>query len=260
MAQLAINDLGGRGPTLVLVHGYTGSSDDFMHVVEPLREHSRVVLIDQLGHGQSPRVAEYDLDVLTAALTIALETLDEPVDLLGHSMGGRTVLPIAINRPDLVRSLIMMDTWADDAERGDDGPFFDRVFELPMNEALAALDALWEEPGPEDALVIARWGADWLNRHHAYNSDHLDPLAKYELGKQIFLPMAGLLNESKSIGCPTTVICGEFDAPFIEASQRMADTIPGARLAMIPGAYHSPQLTHPELWAAVITEHLHRTG
>lgn len=260
MTQLTITDLGGHGPTLVLVHGYTGSSDDFLHVVEPLREHSRIALIDQLGHGRSPRVERYDLDGLTTALTAALETFDGPVDLLGHSMGGRNVLPIAIYRPDLVRSLIMMDTWADGADRGEDGPFFDRVFELPMNEALAAIDAFWEEPGPEHPLMVARWGVDWVDRHHAYNADHLDPRARYELGKQIFLPMSGLLDESKSIGCPTTVICGEFDAPFVAASQRMADTIPGAELAMIPGAYHSPQLTHPEAWAAVITGHLRRTG
>ncbi len=82
----------------------------------------------------------------------SLEGFAEPVDLLGHSMGGRTILPIAIERPDLVHSLILMDTWADQNERDSETEQLATVFSLPQEEALAALDELWSVLGPEKDL------------------------------------------------------------------------------------------------------------
>ena len=60
------------------------------------------------------------------------------------------------------------------------------------------------------------------------------------------------------IECPTTVLLGSNDEWFIESSYRMATAIPGARLVVIDGAYHSPQLTHRNQWLEVIRSHLVR--
>jgi pimeloyl-ACP methyl ester carboxylesterase len=226
-------------------------------VVEPLTAARRVVLVDQLGHGASPRVDRYDFEVLTAALVEFLEReFAGPVDLLGHSMGGRTVLPIAIDRPDLVRSLIMMDTWADQADRGVDAEFFAAAFARPRDEAFAALDEFWAEPTPERRLVLDRWGEAWVEAHYDDNAARVDPEARYQLGRLIFVPSPGELDRCGSIDCPTTVICGEHDAAYLDAARRLAAAIPDARLDFIPGAYHSPQLTHPEAWLAAVTAHL----
>ena len=58
-------------------------------------------------------MTDYTIDQLTADLIAFLETVGGgPVDLLGHSMGGRVVMGVAVRRPDLVHSLILMDTSA----------------------------------------------------------------------------------------------------------------------------------------------------
>ena len=53
-----------------------------------------------------------------------------------------------------------------------------------------------------------------------------------------------------AVSVPTLVIVGEQDTPFMPHSERMAKTIPGARLAVIPDAGHSPQFESPEAWSA----------
>src|ERR1700722_11194548 len=99
-------------PTLVLCHGYTGSSHDFALEVDALAAHRRVVTLDQRGHGHSTRTGHldgYTIEQLSADLTAFIDAVGEgPVDLLGHSMGGRVVMGLVLGRPDLVRSLILM--------------------------------------------------------------------------------------------------------------------------------------------------------
>jgi pimeloyl-ACP methyl ester carboxylesterase len=251
--------MGGSGRPFVLVHGYTGSGDDFSHVATPLSDLRRVILVDLPGHGDSPRSDRYSLQAMTAAVTGFLEAVvGEPCDLLGHSMGGRVVLPIAIGRPELVRSLVLMDTWADTPDPEADSNEIAALLALPDAEAAAA----WEQRPPDPAtaetdLIVARWGQGWLDAHSAHN-DQVDPLAVIQLAREFVDDPGHMLAASESIVCPTTVLVGELDGPFVGPSRRMAATIPGAELVMIGGAYHSPQLTHPEEWRSAVRRHLER--
>jgi 3-oxoadipate enol-lactonase len=60
------------------------------------------------------------------------------------------------------------------------------------------------------------------------------------------------LDALRSLSVPTLVLVGEQDRPLVGASKRMAEAIPGARLAIIPDAGHSPQVEAPEAWAEVV--------
>jgi pimeloyl-ACP methyl ester carboxylesterase len=66
------------------------------------------------------------------------------------------------------------------------------------------------------------------------------------------------LDRLGAITVPTLVLVGEEDRPFVNASKRMADTIPGAQLVVIPDAAHSPQFENPEAWWEAITAFLAR--
>jgi pimeloyl-ACP methyl ester carboxylesterase len=56
--------------------------------------------------------------------------------------------------------------------------------------------------------------------------------------------------------CPVLLIAGERDERYVEAAQRMASLIPDARVRLVPGAGHAPQLERPELVAELLDEHL----
>jgi pimeloyl-ACP methyl ester carboxylesterase len=64
------------------------------------------------------------------------------------------------------------------------------------------------------------------------------------------------LDDLAAITCPTLVMVGEQDTPFLDASKSMAATIPNAELVVIPDAGHSPQFENPNAWIEAITTFL----
>ena len=103
-----------EGTPFLLCHGFSGSTHDFSLSIEGFARLRPVVAIDHRGHGRSEKLGaldRYSGDRLTADLIEFIDTeVGQPVDLLGHSMGGAISLRLALARPDLVRSLILMDT------------------------------------------------------------------------------------------------------------------------------------------------------
>jgi pimeloyl-ACP methyl ester carboxylesterase len=247
------------GPPLVLCHGYTGSSHDFALQVEPLARSRRVIALDQRGHGLSTKTADqasYTIEQLTADLIGFIEEVaDGPVDLLGHSMGGRVALGVAVDRPDLIRSLIPMDTsaWSflqeDDKVRVVIANFmdaFDPSQGMPSSFGLV---------GPEDALIEASTPVEWRTRKDELFAG-LDAYAVKGLGLELFNGVTSLRPQLPAITCPVTVIAGSRDHPLVDQAPELAAEVANGTLSLISGAYHSPQLTHPVEWRVAVEEHL----
>ena len=250
----------GEGPGLVLVHGFGGAKEDFADHVPALARRARVVTFDHRGHGESDGpddVGAYSLDRLAAdVLTVAEGCGLDRVRLLGHSMGGMTARRVVLGAPERIDALVLMDT-SSGPVRGIDPALIDGAAEYGLAEGKAALkelldsapvlgtpayeqllegragyrefqDAKWED------LSLAMWCA--MARDMAYQPQQLALLA--------------------AVDCPTLVMVGDQDKPFIRDSRAMADTMPDARLALIPDAGHSPQFENPEAWLATLTDFL----
>jgi pimeloyl-ACP methyl ester carboxylesterase len=250
-------------PTLVLVHGFTGAALDFELVRDELATDRRVVTLDQRGHGHSTKTGSldgYTIDQLVADLAGFLEAAGNgPVDLLGHSMGGRVALGLVLSRPDLVSSLVLMDTSA--------WSF------MPPDEGIRQLVHAWIEAfepargmpetlslgGPEDALIEESTPESWREEKAAIFAG-MDPYAVKAFGMALMADVAdgrvSLKPELPSIICPTTVIAGEHDHPLVDQAPELAGLVAHGRLAVIEGAYHSPQLTHAEQWKSAVQSHL----
>jgi pimeloyl-ACP methyl ester carboxylesterase len=262
--DLAWGSWGGqRGPALLLCHGYTGGAHDFILQVDALADDRRVVLLDQRGHGLSTKtgqLAGYTIEQLAEDLIAFIESVtDEPIDLLGHSMGGIVVLGVVLRRPDLVRSLVLMDTsaWSflpDDLEL--------RSF---MSEFLANFNPSEGLPsgmpyGPEDALIEAATPSEWRQRKLELTAG-LDPFAIKALGAELLASESvSVRHRLSEVTCPVTVLVGSNDHPFTDQAPELVAELPRARLMVIEGAYHSPQLTHPDKWRNAIEEHLAEPG
>ena len=250
-------------PTLVLVHGYTGSSHDFSLQVDALAADRRVLTMDHRGHGLSTKTGHldgYTIEQLAADLTSLLEAVgDGPVDLLGHSMGGRVVMQLVVARPDLVRSLILMDTsaWSflpPDQETRD----FVRGF-MDAFDPAGGMPTTLNLGGPEDVLIEASTPAAWRLEKDAIFAG-MDAYAVKALGGALMSDVAddadSLRAHLPSISCPTTVIVGEHDHPLVDQAPALAAAVADGRLTVIPGAYHSPQLTHAAEWRSAVQHHL----
>lgn len=100
----------GEGKPLIILHGLFGSSDNWQTHAKRWSEQFQVILVDQRNHGHSPHDAEMNYDVMAADLfeLIAHEGLRE-VNILGHSMGGKTVMRFAQQNDFLVDKMIVAD-------------------------------------------------------------------------------------------------------------------------------------------------------
>ncbi len=258
----------GIGPhPFVLVHGFTGSRDDWREHLEPLAGFGRTLAVDQRGHGGSSNPGDpagYTLDQLCADLAALLSALDaDPCDLLGHSMGGMVALRYVLAHPQRTSSLILMDTAAGALEVPEPArKLMEGVAELARSAGMAGVAGVMQNAmqgggnfGPPQ--VASADAFDTSFERVRPKLEQMDPEAFATLGSALFAeaPVVARLGE---IRCPTTVIVGEADQSFREPSQLMADSIEGAELVVIPEAAHQPQLENPKAWFEAVSGHLRR--
>ncbi|KPK81920.1 MAG: hypothetical protein AMS27_15055 [Bacteroides sp. SM23_62_1] len=100
----------GEGPTVIILHGLYGSSDNWYSIGKELAEDFEVFIPDQRNHGQSPHTDKHTYELMKLDL---LELMDgEGIDkaiLIGHSMGGKTAISFAAKYPGRVTSLVVID-------------------------------------------------------------------------------------------------------------------------------------------------------
>jgi pimeloyl-ACP methyl ester carboxylesterase len=252
-------------PALVLVHGYTGSSHDFSLQVEALATRRRVVVVDQRGHGLSTKTGTlqgYSIGQLADDLAAFLDLVSGgPVDLLGHSMGGRVVMTMALQRPDHVRSLVLMDTSAWSFQPDDE------KMRTMVQDYIGAFDPARGMPstlslgGPEDELIAAAVPPGWQREKDAIFTG-MDAYAVKGLGLELWTEIpdgdGSLRSRLPELRCPTTVVVGEHDHPLVGQAPALAAEVADGTLSVIEGAYHSPQLTHAAEWRAAVEAHLAR--
>jgi pimeloyl-ACP methyl ester carboxylesterase len=100
----------GRGPTVVLVHGLGSGIEHWLPVARRLARTHRVTFVELPGHGLTPLPEPLTVDGAARSLVRALEDLShEPVLLVGHSLGGLVAARVALDRPDRVTGLVLVD-------------------------------------------------------------------------------------------------------------------------------------------------------
>lgn len=119
----------GEGPTVVMIHGFPDFWYSWRHQMEGLKDHFRLIAIDQRGYNRSdqPRgVENYDMSLLVGDVAAVIRAQgEEPVTVVGHDWGGAVAWNVAFSRPDLVSNLVILDlphpnglanAWANNAE------------------------------------------------------------------------------------------------------------------------------------------------
>ncbi len=107
--RLAARTLGESGPRVVFVHGLFGQGKNWTTIAKGLSDAHRVTLIDLPNHGHSPWTDRVHYLDMVEMLVTELEHLGEPVTLVGHSMGGKVAMQLALRRPELLRALVVVD-------------------------------------------------------------------------------------------------------------------------------------------------------
>ena len=131
----------GSGPTLVFLHGLFGSGDNLRSIGRTFEADHTVVYPDLPNHGDSPHTESTDFGKMSAAVAGFLD--DEgigPAVVAGHSMGGKVAMRLALDRPDLVQGLIILDMAPRPYDRSHT-QIIDAMLGLPTEQVESRADA-----------------------------------------------------------------------------------------------------------------------
>ncbi|MGB8814812.1 MAG: alpha/beta fold hydrolase, partial [Paracoccaceae bacterium] len=222
-----------------------------------------VTALDQPSHGRS---ADWDgvqdLHGLTTRISIAMAEmvgLGEPVDLIGHSFGGTVALRIAMERPELVRSLTLVEPVIFAAARSAEAPEY-AAFRAEHLEFARLIKAGDREAGAR--LFHAIWGTgngfdDLPEGQRRYILDRIHLIVAQN--PVLLDDAAGLLSYMRleSIGVPVLLVEGADSPPIINAVQtELARRLTQVTRLVVPGAGHMVPITHPAVVAEAVTAHL----
>jgi esterase len=100
----------GEGEPLFILHGLFGSSDNWQTLGKLFAEKFQVIFVDQRNHGRSPWSDEFNYDLMVADFKELVDDLGfKKINVLGHSMGGKTVIGFAAKYPQLIDKIIVAD-------------------------------------------------------------------------------------------------------------------------------------------------------
>ncbi|WP_149588618.1 alpha/beta fold hydrolase [Tabrizicola flagellatus] len=224
-----------EAPTLVIAHGLYGSGRNWGVIARRLADRREVVAVDMRNHGDSPRFPTQSYPEMAADLADVIESLGpQPVDLLGHSMGGKAAMQLALTRPELIRRLIVADiapvAYAHDQTRNARA-----MAEIDLSRITTRAEA--------DAALSARIDDPALRAFFLQSLDLRQRPPRWRLN----LPVLEA-EMPKIVGWPGTL--GVFDHPALfltgaesryvlpEHRETIRALFPKARFAKIPGAGH----------------------
>ena len=219
---------------------------------------------DQPGHGRAANwVFGTDLHGLATAQSIAMaESLGRPLDLIGHSFGGTVALRIALERPDLVRSLTLIEPVLFAAARAAGDPAYAR-FLTGHRDFTALVQA--GRMAEAAALFHSHWGsgealADLPERARRYMVDRIHLIVAQN--PVLMEDAAGLLRACglEAIAVPVLLVEGAKSPPVIAAIQtEFARRLPQVTRLVVPGAGHMVPITHPQPVARAVMDLLARS-
>jgi 2-succinyl-6-hydroxy-2,4-cyclohexadiene-1-carboxylate synthase len=237
---------------LVALHGFTENDEVWREVLGLPPEVLTCVLLP--GHGFKPCPPAIDVRALAAGLARDAFA-GKPADLLGYSMGGRIALQLALDRPDLVRRLVLISSgpgFKDDALQAPRRHQDDLMAEILEQDGLGPFVAWWEaNPILRPAKPLSRTVEERV-RSRRFNHDPLGLAAALRrLGAGA---MPNLWQRLGELRVPTLLIAGSADQRYCQVMADMAKAIPQARVAVVADAGHAAHREQPEAVRHLVLE------
>ena len=108
--RLAFSELGAGGETIIILHGLFGSSRNWAAIARKLSVNNRVLTLDLPNHGASSWTGSMSYELLSESISdFIVEHELKDATVLGHSMGGKVAMTLALTQPDLIKRLIVAD-------------------------------------------------------------------------------------------------------------------------------------------------------
>lgn len=244
-------------PTLVLSSGLGGSARFWGPQLAALTDDYRVVVYDQSGSGRSPATLadDYSIAEMARELLALLDSLDiQRCHFIGHALGGLVGLELALQRPQLLQSQVLINAWSSP------NPHSARCFAVRKN--------LLRDSGPAayvQAQALFLYPADWIAAHSAQLAeDDAHALAHFPEPTNLLRRIAALQGfdveaQLSAIHTPTLLIANRDDmlVPW-QRSQHLADALPNGELALLEYGGHASSVSDTPTFNRVLLDYLTR--
>lgn len=239
----------GQGSPLLLVHGLGSSCQDWEYQIPALTAHYRVIVMDVRGHGRSDKPDErYSIPGFTADVVALIEHLQlGPVHLAGLSMGGMIGFQLAVDQPQLLKSLCIVNSAPQvKIKTVKDGLYWAKRWGFGRLLSMAAIGKGLGQilfPKPEQAelrhKIAERWGQ---NDKRAY-------LASFDA-----IVGWGVQEKLSRISCPTLIVSADHDYTPVALKEDYMRLINQARLVVIADSRHATPLDQPDAFNRALLE------
>jgi len=241
----------GEGENLALLHGWGMHGGVWDGVRDALARHFRLHIVDLPGYGTSPAFEPYTLEQLARAVAAALP---EKVQVCGWSLGGQVALEMTLLFPDQIERLVLTSATPCFTVR-EGWPCavprevlleFAAALETDYEGTLKRFLALQTRGGDEVKTVLKRL------RDILFTRGRPD-VQTLRAGLNILLE-SDLRDRVTMIKTPTLLLHGGRDMLTpVGAAHWLAEQMPTAHLAVLPGAAHAPFLSHPVEFTEIVT-------
>ena len=232
---------GPAGTPLLIAHGLFGSARNWNVIAKRLSETRPVICVDMRNHGASPWFDSQSYSDMAGDLA---QVIGEPTDVLGHSMGGKAAMVLALNHPEKLRKLIVADIAPVPYTHTQMGPItamrgVDLTAINSRADAQAQLTGL--EPGVDTFLLQS---LDLKERKWKLNLDVLDA----EMGKIVGFPEVSGRFEGQ------TLFLSGAKSDYVKRDDRprIKQLFPNAHFAKIPDAGHWLHAEKPREFEAAV--------
>jgi pimeloyl-ACP methyl ester carboxylesterase len=254
--RLWVEDTGGDLPPVLFAHGVLWNTSLFAPQVAALRDHYRCISYDHRGQGRSDdaEAKSVPIEQVYEDAVALIESLDiGPVHLVGLSMGGFVAMRVAARRPDLLRSLTLLDT-ACTAETAINLPkywglnFIAQLFGIasvidPVMQSLFGKTVLTD---PARAADVAAWRTTLLGNRRTVVRAMRGVMSR-----------KSVVSEMSRITVPTLIMVGEEDRATPPAkSEQLHALIRGSSFVRVPLAGHSAPVEQPAFVSAALDSFL----
>lgn len=244
-------EIAGDGLPVLLLHGLGSRAEDWAFQLPVLGQHYRVVAVDLRGHGNSSKPhGPYTVLMMATDVVRLLDSLDiDAVHIIGLSMGGMIAFQLAVDHPERVRSLVIVNSspalvartpgeWLRIRQRLVLAQLFG-----PARTGRFLSRRLFPKPEQEfmRAQLIERWAT---NDRDAY------------LASMRAIIGWSVLDRISTISCPVLVIAGDRDYLPVDYKQEYTSRIAGARLVVIEDSGHATPIDQADAFNAWVLEFL----
>jgi pimeloyl-ACP methyl ester carboxylesterase len=264
--DLHVDDTGGTGRPVVLIHGWPLSGESWSKQVPAFQAAGfRVITYDRRGFGRSDKpLTGYDYDTFASDLDALLTALDlRDVTLVGFSMGGGEIARyIGTRGEERLRSVVFASAVPPYLMQTDDNP------DGPLTEDAAAemtAGLTKDEDSFYDEFTTGFFSVDGVLKVTEAERQEAIALAHQSKKHAALASMAAFAttdfrDDLTKVTVPTLVIHGDGDAtvPFEGSGARTHAAVPGSELHVVQGAPHGVTVSHPAEWNRVVLEFLAR--